>query len=62
MLWKNIVETFKVSTGNRTITKLRSANGVEALAQKEQELEALAESLDRFCTGYKAEKMLRKPN
>lgn len=50
----------KVSTDNRTITKLRFADGVDALAHEEQKLEALAESLDKFCTGYKAEKIAEK--
>ena len=43
----------KVSIGGRTITNLRFANDIDALAEGEQELETLAESLDKTCTSYK---------
>ena len=45
----------KVSIGRRTITNLRFADGIDALAEEEQELEALVESLDKTCTRYKME-------
>ena len=43
----------KVSTGGRTITSLRFVDVIDALAEEEQELEALAESLNKTCTRYK---------
>ena len=42
----------KVSIGGRNITNLRFADDIDALADKEQELEALVESLDKICTRY----------
>ena len=45
----------KVSIGGRNITNLRFADDIAALAEEEQELEALAESLDKTCTRYKME-------
>ena len=45
----------KVSIGVRTITNLRFADDIDALAEEEQELEAQAESLDKICTRYKIE-------
>ena len=45
----------KVSIGGRNITNLRFADGIDALAEEEQELEALVESLDKTCTRYKME-------
>ena len=45
----------KVSIGGRNITNLRFADDIGALAEVEQELEALAESLDKTCTRYKME-------
>ena len=42
-----------VSIGGRTITSLRFADDIDALTEKEQELEALLESLDKTCTMYK---------
>ena len=45
----------KVSIGRRTITNLRFADDIDALAEEEQELEALVESLDKICTRYKME-------
>ena len=43
----------KVSIDGRNITNLRFADDIDALA--EEELEALAESLDKICTRYKIE-------
>ena len=40
----------KVSIGGRNITNLRFADDIDALAEEEQELEALVESLDKTCT------------
>ena len=45
----------KVSIGGRIITNLRFADDIDALAEEEQELEALVESLDKTCTRYKME-------
>ena len=45
----------KVSIGAGTITNLRFADDIDAHAEEEQELEALAESLDKTCTRYKME-------
>ena len=45
----------KVSIGGRSITNLRFADDIDALAEEEQELEALVESLDKTCTRYKME-------
>ena len=40
----------KVSIGRRIITNLRFADDIDALAEEEQELEAMVESLDKTCT------------
>ena len=45
----------KVSIGGRNITNLRFADDIDALAEEDQELEALVESLDKICTRYKME-------
>ena len=45
----------KVSVGRRNIINLRIADDIDALAEKEQELEALVESLDKTHTRYKME-------
>ena len=45
----------KVSIGGRNITNLRFAEDIDALAEEEQELEALVESLDKTCSKYKME-------
>ena len=45
----------KVSIGGRNITNLRFADDIDALAEEEQELEALVESLDKTCTIIKME-------
>ena len=44
----------KVSIGRRTITNLQFADDIDALAEEEQELEALVESLDQTCIRYKS--------
>ena len=46
----------KVSIGGRNITNLLFSDDIDALAEEEQELEALVESLDKTCTRYKMEK------
>ena len=43
----------KVSIGGRNITNLRFADAIDALAEEEQELEALVESLHKTFTRYK---------
>ena len=45
----------KVSIGGRNITNLQFADDTDALAEEEQELEALVESVDKTCTRYKME-------
>ena len=45
----------QVSIGGRNITNLLFADDIDALAEEEQELEALLESLDKTCTRYKME-------
>ena len=45
----------KVSIGGRNTTNLRFADDIDALAEEEQELEALVESLNKTCTRYKME-------
>ena len=45
----------KVSIGGGNITNLRFVDGIDALAEEEQELEALGESLDKTCTRYEME-------
>ena len=42
----------KVGKSGRNIANLRFADCMDALAEEEQELEALVESLDKTCTGY----------
>ena len=42
----------KVTVGGRTITNLQFADDIHALAEKEQELETLIESLDKSCARY----------
>ena len=41
------------SIGSRNITNLQFADDIDALAEEEQELEALVESLDKTCIRYK---------
>ena len=50
----------KVSKGGRNIANLRFADDIDALAEEEQELEALDESLDKICTRYKMEIQCRE--
>ena len=45
----------RVSIGGRNITNLEFADDIDALAEKEQELEALVESLDKTYTRFKME-------
>ena len=45
----------KVSIGSRNITNLRFADDIDALAEEEQNLEALVENLDKTCTWCKME-------
>ena len=45
----------RVSIGGRIITNLELADDIDALAEEEQELEALVESLNKTCTRYKME-------
>ena len=45
----------KVSIGGRNITNLQFADDIDVLAEEEQELEALVQSLDKTCTRYKME-------
>ena len=42
----------KVSIGDRNITNLRFADDIDALAEEEQELNALVESVDKTCKRY----------
>ena len=42
----------KVNIGGRNITNLRFADDTDALAEEEQELEALVESLDKTSPGF----------
>ena len=50
----------KVSIGGRNIANLRFADDIDALAEEEQEVEALVESLDKTCTRYKMEISAKK--
>ena len=50
----------KVGIGGRNITNLRFADDIDALAEEEQELEALVESLDKTYTMYKMESRAEK--
>ena len=45
----------KISIGGRNTTNLRFAVAIDALAEEEQEIEALVVSLDKTCTRYKME-------
>ena len=45
----------RASIGGRNITNLEITDDIHALAEEEQELEALAENLDKACTRYKME-------
>ena len=50
----------KINIGRRNNTNLQFANDTDALAEKEQDLEAQVESLDKTCAMYKTE--IRRPN
>ena len=50
----------KVSIGGRNMTNLRFADVINVLAEEEQELKALVESLDKTCTRYKIEIVAEK--
>ena len=52
---------WKVSIGGRNIINMRFADDIDALAEEQQELEALVESLDKTCTRYKMEISAEKP-
>ena len=41
------------SVGGKNISNLRFADDIDALAEEEQELEALVESLNKPCTRYR---------
>ena len=43
----------KVNIGGRNIANQRFADDIDALAEEDQELEVLVESLDKTCTRYK---------
>ena len=45
----------KVSIAGRNIYTLLFADGVDALADEEQEKEILVEKIDKICTSYKIE-------
>ena len=51
MLWKNTLG--KVSIGGRTVDNLQFADAIDALADEEQEQEALVKCLDKTCFKYK---------
>ena len=50
----------KVSLSGRSFTYLRIADDIDALAEEEQELEALVENLDKTGTRYKMEISVEK--
>ena len=52
----------KVSIGGRNITNRRFAGDIDALAEEEQELEALVESLDKPAQGIRWRSVQRRPN
>ena len=52
----------KVSIGGRNITNLRLADNIDALDEEEQELEALAESLNKACKCMRWKSVPRRPN
>ena len=52
----------KISIGGRNITNLRFADGIDAVAEKKEELETLVESFNKTCTRYNIEIVLRRPN
>ena len=52
----------QVSKGGRNITNLRSADDIDALAEEEQELEAMVESLEKPAQGIRWRSVQRRPN
>ena len=48
--------------GGRTITNLWFAHDINALAEEEQKLRTLVESLDKTCTEHKMEIVLKRQN
>ena len=52
----------KVSVGGRNIANLRFADGIDVLAEEEQELElkSLSRNVDKTCTKYKMEISAKK--
>ena len=50
----------KVSISGRNITNLRFVDDIAALAEEEQELEALVESLDKTCARYEMKNSAEK--
>ena len=50
----------KVGIGGRNIVELRFADDIDALAEEEQEKEALVESLNKICTRYRSEISAKK--
>ena len=54
-LFSNFLEWPMFGIGGSNITNLLFADDTDALAEEEQELEALNESLDKTCTRYQME-------
>ena len=52
----------KVSIGGRNITNLRFADDIDAIAEEEQELEALVEVPTKPAQGIKWRSVRRRPN
>ena len=52
----------KVSIGGRNITNLRFADDIDALAEEEQELEALVEISTKPAQGIRWRSVRRRPN
>ena len=52
----------KISIGGRNIISLQFADDIDALAEEEQELEALVESLDKTSIRYKMKISAEKTN
>ena len=50
MLWKNMMERLAFAM---ILYQSAISDDIDALAEEEQKLEALVESLDKSCTGYK---------
>ena len=50
----------EVSIGSKNITNLRFADDIDVLAEEEQELEVIVQSLDKSCTRYKMEISVEK--